>query len=161
MEIAMLEHHTTDPELDFRRLSPEQWERRKQWIIQRAHEDRARAVGELARRLGVALRSVAESGRDLAQSLASRLAATAGRWASDYAVWRNRRQAVRELAALDDRVLKDLGIHRSEIELVIYGRDSQQATEGKVTALLFHKPYDRPTTAPKPAKKPSIEKSAA
>jgi uncharacterized protein YjiS (DUF1127 family) len=62
---------------------------------------------------------------DSAPSLVSRVAAIGSRWARAYAIWRERRQAVRELAALDERTLKDFGIHRSEIEASVYGRHSK------------------------------------
>src|SRR5262245_3620347 len=134
METAMLEPHAKNPWADFRQLSQEQWERRKQRIIQRAHQARAQAIGDLARRLGRAVRSVAERGGDLARSFASRAAAMAGRWASGYAVWRERRRAVRELAAFDDRMLKDIGLTRSEIESVVYGQDATRLRDATIAA---------------------------
>jgi uncharacterized protein YjiS (DUF1127 family) len=73
-------------------------------------------------------RSPAVAGRALARSLASRVAVTMSRWAWAYAVWRERRRAVRELAAFDDRALTDLGIHRSEIERLVYGRDRKEVS---------------------------------
>ncbi len=36
--------------------------------------------------------------------------------------WHKRRKAIRELAALDDRLLNDIGIERSEIERLVDGR---------------------------------------
>lgn len=130
----MLEPYAKNPWADFRQLSPEQWERRKQRIIQRAHEARARAIGDLARRFGRAVRSVAERGRDLAQSFASRAAAMAGPWASGYAAWREHRRAVRALAAFDDRMLKDIGVNRSEIETVVYGEDATRLRDATIAA---------------------------
>jgi uncharacterized protein YjiS (DUF1127 family) len=134
METTMLQPHANDPWADFRQLSPEQWERRKQRLIQRAREARAQAIGDLARRLGRAVRNVAERGADLVRSFASRTAVMASRWASGYAAWRERRRALRELAALDDRMLRDIGVSRSEIESAVYGRDPTRLRDATIAA---------------------------
>jgi uncharacterized protein YjiS (DUF1127 family) len=42
--------------------------------------------------------------------------------------WRERERAFAELNALDDRTLADLGLRRSDIPYVIYGRPEQRAT---------------------------------
>jgi uncharacterized protein YjiS (DUF1127 family) len=142
----MLEERTNSPW-----LCPKQCERRRQGMIRRAFE--ARAGCDQVRRLRPPLRSMAESGRDAACSLVSRILVIAGRWINRYAGWRNRRQAVRELAALDDRALKDFGIHRSEIESVVDRRDLKPSAEYEVPAALFHQPYDRPITGARPVTK--------
>src|SRR5262245_2951647 len=93
-------------------LPPDEWGRARQRIIGRAQAARARALRELARAV---LRPVA--------TLAAAVAATAGKWWRAYALRRERNAAVRELRALDDRTLKDIGINRSEIEWVVDGQD--------------------------------------
>lgn len=40
-----------------------------------------------------------------------------------YAERHRRHRAFRELSALDDRMLKDLGVHRSQIETIVRGTD--------------------------------------
>ena len=42
-------------------------------------------------------------------------------WLVAAARWRRVRRAIQEVARLDDRVLKDIGIHRSEIERAVRG----------------------------------------
>ncbi len=96
----------------FNELRYEQWERRKQRIIRRAEVARARALRGL---VGAVLRGL--------RTAAWAVAATAGKWWRAYALRRERNAAVRELRALDDRSLKDIGINRSEIEWVRYGAE--------------------------------------
>ncbi len=42
------------------------------------------------------------------------------RWLVD---WVSRRTAIAKLRSLDDRMLKDIGLHRSEIEAAVSGRE--------------------------------------
>jgi uncharacterized protein YjiS (DUF1127 family) len=42
-------------------------------------------------------------------------------WWANVKGWRHRKRAVAELRALDNRMLKDIGIERSEIESVVRG----------------------------------------
>ena len=47
---------------------------------------------------------------------------------------RERNAAVRELHALDDRTLKDIGINRSEIEWVVDGQDATRLRDATIAA---------------------------
>jgi uncharacterized protein YjiS (DUF1127 family) len=142
-------------------LSPHGWEQRKQHILREAREARGRQIRSLAQAILSPVRAVALAGRRLAWLIAARIAAAASRWGRAYATWRSRRQAIAELGGLDDRALKDFGISRSEIESVVYGRRAAEVGEGKIAALLFHKPYDRRSTATTPATKQPLRKHAA
>ncbi|MCP1334966.1 DUF1127 domain-containing protein [Futiania mangrovi] len=45
-----------------------------------------------------------------------------------------RRRAARELRRLDDRMLRDLGIDRGDIDAVVYGLDSRRAQKSAPVA---------------------------
>jgi uncharacterized protein YjiS (DUF1127 family) len=134
----------------FHGLPPDEWEQRRRQIIQDAHAARALAFRDLFGQILLPIRR-----------MASGVGAALRRWGRAYATWRTRRQAIAELAGLDDRALKDFGISRSEIESVVYGGGSKRVAEGKAAAVLFHKPYDGPTTGRELAQKQLIEKNAA
>ena len=91
--------------IDYRDLTPDEWQRERQGILTRAQAARAGAMREL--------------GSALLHPWQAVLAVVRA-----YARWRERRQAVRELHSLDDRSLRDIGVSRSEIEWVV---SSQQA----------------------------------
>jgi uncharacterized protein YjiS (DUF1127 family) len=91
--------------IDYRDLTPDEWQRERQQILTRAQAARAGAMREL--------------GNALLHPWQAVLAVVRA-----YARWRERRAAVRELHSLDDRSLRDIGVSRSEIEWVVW---SQQA----------------------------------
>ena len=99
-------NHINLSALEWRRLTPEQRLRFTRLIVAQARVARARAIHDLLRLpLGLARRAAA---------------AVAAGWRAG-ARWRQRRQAIRELGALDDRTLRDLGLGRSEIEAAVDG----------------------------------------
>jgi uncharacterized protein YjiS (DUF1127 family) len=93
------------------------------------------------------------------------VAATAGKWWRAYALRRERNAAVRELHALDDRTLKDIGINRSEIEWVVDGQDATRLRDATIAANRSRR--RSPTTGtgtpakPQLSTKDSIKKRAA
>jgi uncharacterized protein YjiS (DUF1127 family) len=114
-------------------LTPEQMDHLQRVVARDAKQARAQAVRGLVNALVRGWRSAASANFDRLRG-----------WWTAYEGWRARRAAIRELAGLDDRMLKDLGLHRSEIESVVGGRSSTGATEGRVAAVHFHKPRARP-----------------
>ncbi len=135
-------------------LTPDEWVKARQRIIRRAEAGRARALRDLA---GAVLRPV--------QTLATAVAAAAGKWWRAYALRRERNAAVRELRALDDRTLKDIGINRSEIESVVGGQDATRLRDATIAANRCRRrdPAAGTSMTPRPQRsaKPSIEKRAA
>jgi uncharacterized protein YjiS (DUF1127 family) len=71
--------------------------------------------------------AAAGGGAAIIPALAKAVIAAAGKWWRAYNIRRARIAAVRELHALDDRMLGDIGVSRSEIErVVVHGRDAPQ-----------------------------------
>jgi uncharacterized protein YjiS (DUF1127 family) len=135
-------------------LTPDEWVKARQRIIRRAEAARARALRDLA---GAVLRPV--------QTLATAVAAVAGKWWRAYIRRRERNAAVRELHALDDRTLKDIGINRSEIESVVDRRDDTRLRDATIAA---NRSRRRDPTAgtgmtsrPQPSPRQLIKKHAA
>ena len=135
-------------------LTYEQWERRKQQIIRRAEVARARALRGL---VGAVLRGL--------RTAAWAVAATAGKCRRAYALRRERNAAIRDLHALDDRELKDIGITRGEIEWVVDGEDATRLRDATIAA---NRSRRRDPTAgtsttlrPDPSGKQLIKKHAA
>jgi uncharacterized protein YjiS (DUF1127 family) len=95
-----------------RRLPPERWEIIRSQARERAHELRAQLLREFSGWL------VRRSGETLQR----------------FRVWRQRRKATRELQGLDNRMLHDLGIARSEIEYLVAGGDPERRVPRTVMA---------------------------
>jgi uncharacterized protein YjiS (DUF1127 family) len=146
---------------DYRRLSPEQWDTLKRQLMHRAHVARAQTLRDVIDGGVRALRTAAIS--TFIRALAEATITTAGKWWRGYALWRERKAAVRQLRALDDRTLRDIGVNRSEIEWVVYGRDATRLRDASIAANRA-RPRDArsgATARPRQASKPPIRKSAA
>jgi uncharacterized protein YjiS (DUF1127 family) len=135
---------------EHRPLTPEQWDRVKRSAVYGAREHRV----QMLRNLFVALLTPV-------RNAAVRAVAAAGRHRRAYAAWRERRRAVKELSGLEDRMLKDMGLHRSEIESVVYGSNASRQPEATVAAVVLHKPCAKRSVAAKGASKQLIERTAA
>jgi uncharacterized protein YjiS (DUF1127 family) len=143
---------------EHRPLTPEELEQLKRLAERAATEYRAR----LLRGFGIAvlalLRSAASGVLGLLRALGHRAAAVASAGWNAYAAWRERRAAINELAALDDRTLRDLGLTRSEIEYVVGRHDAARSCERQAPA---RQRAARAGTAANRRPAPSIEKRAA
>jgi uncharacterized protein YjiS (DUF1127 family) len=144
-----------------RHLQPAAWERCRDEIMWGAKDARSRAMRVLLARSLSAMRNTAEIGRELALALSNRIATAAAHWFVAYTTWRSNRRAVRELHALGDRTLKDFGIHRSEIESVVYSRPSGRQTEGRAAAKVRHQPHSRNMNGTRGSSDHSARKHAA
>ena len=103
-------------------LTPEQWGHVSQRARARAREERARAMRGFASGTLRSFRSVAQAGTARLRRLGIHTASAATAAWRAHALWRERRRAMQALGGLDDRLLKDLGLHRSEIRSVIYAQ---------------------------------------
>ena len=106
-----------DRDFNYRKLTPEQWVELTGRVRREAHAARAQSLQTLCWAGLVALRSAGAAVRRLTGRLARLFAARACDWWAAHDAWLERRRAVRALGALDDRSLKDMGLHRSEIEI--------------------------------------------
>lgn len=143
---------------EHRPLTPEQWNLLRRSAVRRARESRAQMVRSLFGALLMSIRRAAKGGR----ALSSRAATAARRRWRSYATWRERRRAIKELGGLEDRMLKDMGLHRSEIESVIYGSDASRRPDATVAAFPCRTTQQARTSgAAKGKAQQLIEKSAA
>jgi uncharacterized protein YjiS (DUF1127 family) len=157
--------------IDYRKLSPEQWEHFKRRVIGNARHAQAHALRGLFAEISSLLRDAAAGGWGIIPVSGNWLAAGASKGWSAYAAWCERRRAVRELSALDDRTLKDIGINRSEIDSVIYGWGSAPTSERTIAPVACHQPQARPSATSRPTQpikqpterpiKQAIKRSAA
>lgn len=116
--------------IDYRSSTPQEWQRARQQILGRAQAARAQALRELAGRVVRPLQAALT--RALIRAFAGAVIATAREWWRGYCARCERKAAVRELWALDDRMLKDIGVNRSEIEWVVYGQDATRLKDSVI-----------------------------
>jgi uncharacterized protein YjiS (DUF1127 family) len=102
-----------------RRLTPEQWDHLKRHVIERAQDARGQAFRDLFGGVLSLSQAAVRSVLEAARFLGDRVLDVAGKRWSAYRLWRERRAAIRALGALDDRMLKDIGLGRSEIASAI------------------------------------------
>ena len=110
--------------IDYKGLTPDEWVRARQQILGRAQAARAGALRELGGALLHPWQTALASAAELVAWLAAAALAMAGKAWRAYARWCERRAAVRELHALDDRTLRDIGISRSEIDWVVSSQEA-------------------------------------
>ena len=96
--------------MDHWSISPPELER----YLRRAHQERAQMFAKLSRHAAVGLAQLVREAVTIAGDI--------GRSAWRRIVrWHLRRAAVRDLMWLDDRLLRDIGLRRSDIHSVVYG----------------------------------------
>jgi len=126
--------------VDWRRLTPGEQQQFVRRIVARAHQMRAHAIYALLRR-----------------ALAGLAAAIGVAWRA-WRVFTERRRAMRELSALDDRSLRDIGLNRSEIEAAVDGRGPLRRPEPFVR-LKRHKPTPQRSRTMTPEQKRLIKQT--
>ena len=105
--------------IDYRGLRSDQRQRVTQHVIHHPHAARAQASHDLGDVGLRTLQAAAGGGAAIIRTLAKAVLAAAGKWWRAYNIRRAHIAAARELHALDDRTLRDIGVSRSEIEWVV------------------------------------------
>jgi len=137
--------------IDYRALIPDEWQRERQRILTCAQAARAGALRELGGALLHPWQAVLAGATATLAELTAIVVATAGKGWRAYARWRERRAAVQELHALDDRTLRDIGISRSEIDWVVSSTEAARLrAANKATSRRQHWPATGRSTTAKP-----------
>ena len=107
------------------------------FYVERAQIERAHMIRHLARR----------TGQRLGEALATAASHT-GSLLQDARLWLRRRAVTQELARLDDRMLKDIGLYRGDIpwvaEAVALGQTPDRAADTKPAKSAEIVPLQRP-----------------
>jgi uncharacterized protein YjiS (DUF1127 family) len=118
--------------IEYKGLTPDQRQRVMQPVIRHAQAARAQAPHDLGGASLRTLQTAASGGAAVIRALAKAAIAAAGEWWRAHTIRRARIAAVRELHALDDRTLRDIGVSRSEIEwVVVHGRPNDDIAAGQ------------------------------
>lgn len=105
--------------IDYRGLTSSQRQRVTQHVIRYAQAARAQASHDLGGANMRTLQAAGGGGAAVIRAFAKAVIAAAGKWWRAYTIRCARIAAIRELHALDDRMLRDIGLSRSEIEWVV------------------------------------------
>jgi uncharacterized protein YjiS (DUF1127 family) len=106
---------------DYRALTPAEREAFKRRVIQRANAERDAVIRATFRRIW----SMLPNTKRFAQA-----AAAVRRMWTAYRENRKRKVAVYELLSLDDHMLKDMGLSRSEVIAVVYAESNSRLPPG-------------------------------
>ena len=98
--------------IDYRGLRSDQRQRVTQHAIRHAQAARAQVSHDLGDAALHTLQAAAGGGAAVIRALAKAVLAAAGKWWRAYNIRRAHIAAVRELHALDDRTLRDIGVSR-------------------------------------------------
>ena len=104
--------------IDCRGLTSDQRQRVTQHVIRHAQAARAQVPHDLGGANMRTLQAAARGGAAVIRAFAKAVITAAGKWWRAYTIRCARIAAIRELHALDDRTLRDIGLSRSEIEWV-------------------------------------------
>ena len=130
--------------VDYRGLTPDQRQRVVQPVIRHAKAARAQAPHDLGGADLRTLQAAAGGGAATIRALANAVIAAAGKRWRAHTIRRARIAAIRELHALDDRTLRDIGVSRSEIEwVVVHGRPNDNREDGTSSVASTYKCRDR------------------
>jgi uncharacterized protein YjiS (DUF1127 family) len=118
--------------IDYRGLTPDQRQRVMQPVIRHAQAARAQAPHDLGGAGLRTLQAAAGGGGAIIRALAKAAIVAAGKWWRAHTIRPALIAAVRELHALDERTLRDIGVSRSEIEwVVVHGRPNDDIAAGQ------------------------------
>ena len=101
--------------IDYRGLRSDQRQRVTQRVILHPQAARAQAYHDLG---GAGMRTL-QAAAAIIRAFAKAVIAAADKWWRAHTIRRARIAAIRELHALDDRTLRDIGVSRSEIAWVV------------------------------------------
>ena len=113
--------------IDYRGLTSDQRQRVTQHVIRHGQAARAQASHDLGGANMRTLQAAGGGGAAIIGARAKAVIAAVGKWWRAHTIRRARIAAIRELRALDDRMLRDIGLSRSEIEwVVVHGTPNRE-----------------------------------
>jgi uncharacterized protein YjiS (DUF1127 family) len=142
------------------RLTEEEWESFKRRVSGRVQDARGQAFRALFNSILTAPHLLARGGWRTLRGLTTNMVERANTWRRLYLEQRALRMAIHDLHALDDRMLRDIGLGRSEIESAV--RDPQRVMARELVRYAVRTGGGSwPKLVDKPAPRPLIDRDAA